>query len=246
MALTAPAPILRLLPHRPARRAVPQHATTSLAPAAPATATTPVAPAAPATTTPATTTVVPPRPRRTPVLPGTAHEAATAAAAAWPAAARGLLVDLAVAALAAGALAERSDASLLPGASAAPASPVSGSSARRARALAEHLADTCAGLRTDLTVQQLVVLPVLRTAPLGLRTAVVRASCEAVVRELEAVEHGASLLTEGTATCADLRELAAALRRTRTAVALHRRLWTDQALPLAREVLRDRADLSGS
>lgn len=236
MALTAPAPILRLLPHRPARPAVLPRAAASPAPAP--------APE-PAATAEAAAAVVAPRPRRTPVPPGTAHEAATAAAAAWPAAARGLLVDLAVAALAAAALAERSDASLLPGAGAAHASAASGSSARRARALAEHLADTCAWLRTDLTVQQLVVLPVLRTAPLGLRTAVVRASCEAVVRELEAVEHGASLLTEGVATCADLRELAAALRRTRAAVALHRRLWTDQALPLAREVLRDRATLVG-
>ncbi|TNM59283.1 hypothetical protein FHN55_21575 [Streptomyces sp. NP160] len=153
-------------------------------------------------------------------------------------------MDLAVAALAASALAERSDASLLPGSTGGAPSTAGGSSARRARALADHLADTCAGLRSDLTVQQLVVLPVLRTAPLGLRTAVVRASCEAVVVELEAVERGASLLTEGLATAEDLRELAAALRRTRSAVALHRRLWTDQALPLAREVLRDRADLA--
>lgn len=231
MALTTPAPLLRLLPHRPTRRSAPQHATGCSAPAA-----APVAPVAAAVPAPA--------PRRTPVVGGAAQDAATSAAAAWPAAARGLLVDLAVAALAASALAERSDASL-PGSAASTTPAAGGSSARRARALAEHLAETCAGLRTDLTVQQLVVLPVLRTAPLGLRTAVVRASCEAVVLELEAVERGASLLTEGLATAEDLRLLAAALRRTRSAVALHRRLWTDQALPLAREVLRERADRVG-
>lgn len=214
-----------------------------MAPTAPAPA---LPPQAPATAPPTTrATVVAARSRRTPVPPGTAHQAATTAAAAWPTTARGLLVDLAVAARAAAALAGRSDASLLPGPPADAPPAVGGSSARRARVLAEHLADTCAALRSDLTVQQLVVLPVLRTAPPGLRTAVVRASCEAVVVELSAVEHGASLLTRGLATTGDLRDLAAALWRTRSAVALHRRLWTDQALPLAREVLRDRADLTG-